>query len=189
MNKLIIIGNGFDLRHGLPTSYGSFIKWLIKQNLEKVLEDEQCDNDLFEITKENLHEPDLSINQLSLDESVERLLLNHTNKQDTVITKAFKRLKCSFSPNGTFATQIIENMRTRQWVDIEMEYFRQLTVILKNYNQENHAKDKATYDLDTLNRNLTYLTDKLRDYLNEVAGKKTANEHFGDIAGDPIPFR
>ena len=25
MNRLVIIGNGFDLAHGLPTSYGHFI--------------------------------------------------------------------------------------------------------------------------------------------------------------------
>ena len=27
MNRIILIGNGFDLAHGLPTSYGSFIDW------------------------------------------------------------------------------------------------------------------------------------------------------------------
>ncbi|MGQ2984433.1 AbiH family protein [Flavobacterium sp.] len=25
MNRLVIIGNGFDLAHGLPTGYGHFI--------------------------------------------------------------------------------------------------------------------------------------------------------------------
>ena len=27
MNRLIIIGNGFDLEHNLPTSYKDFIEW------------------------------------------------------------------------------------------------------------------------------------------------------------------
>ena len=27
MNRIILIGNGFDLAHGLPTSYGNFIEW------------------------------------------------------------------------------------------------------------------------------------------------------------------
>ncbi|WP_449388787.1 AbiH family protein [Chryseobacterium lineare] len=30
MNRLVIIGNGFDLAHGLPTSYGSFLNWIWK---------------------------------------------------------------------------------------------------------------------------------------------------------------
>ena len=29
MNKLVIIGNGFDLAHDLPTSYKDFILWHI----------------------------------------------------------------------------------------------------------------------------------------------------------------
>jgi hypothetical protein len=31
MNKLVIIGNGFDLAHGLNTSYSHFIVWCLKQ--------------------------------------------------------------------------------------------------------------------------------------------------------------
>ena len=27
MNRLILIGNGFDLAHGLKTSYNDFINW------------------------------------------------------------------------------------------------------------------------------------------------------------------
>src|SRR5690554_1491945 len=27
MNKLIIVGNGFDLAHGLPTTYNNFLTW------------------------------------------------------------------------------------------------------------------------------------------------------------------
>ena len=31
MNKLFIIGNGFDLAHGLKTSYSDFILWYLKK--------------------------------------------------------------------------------------------------------------------------------------------------------------
>ena len=31
MNRIILIGNGFDLAHGLPTSYGNFIDWYWEQ--------------------------------------------------------------------------------------------------------------------------------------------------------------
>ena len=27
MNRIILVGNGFDLAHGLPTSYKDFINW------------------------------------------------------------------------------------------------------------------------------------------------------------------
>ena len=31
MNRIILIGNGFDLAHGLPTSYQNFIDWYWEQ--------------------------------------------------------------------------------------------------------------------------------------------------------------
>ena len=31
MSSLFIIGNGFDIAHGIPTAYGEFRKWLIKR--------------------------------------------------------------------------------------------------------------------------------------------------------------
>ena len=37
MRKLYIIGNGFDIAHGLDTSYSSFRKYLVANNKEKIL--------------------------------------------------------------------------------------------------------------------------------------------------------
>ena len=39
MNRLIVIGNGFDLAHGLKTSYHEFILLYLKDNCRKALED------------------------------------------------------------------------------------------------------------------------------------------------------
>ena len=38
MNRLIIVGNGFDLAHGLKTKYSDFINWywnFVKEQLIK----------------------------------------------------------------------------------------------------------------------------------------------------------
>ena len=35
MNRLILIGNGFDLAHGLKTCYKDFILWYIKGRFDK----------------------------------------------------------------------------------------------------------------------------------------------------------
>lgn len=32
-SRLIILGNGFDLAHGLKTSYGDFIKYIINESI------------------------------------------------------------------------------------------------------------------------------------------------------------
>lgn len=31
MNRLILLGNGFDIAHGLPTKYNDFITWYISE--------------------------------------------------------------------------------------------------------------------------------------------------------------
>ena len=49
MNRLVIIGNGFDMAHGLKTSYMDFINWYWERRIEalvdntsKVSEDSLC---------------------------------------------------------------------------------------------------------------------------------------------------
>lgn len=59
MNKIILIGNGFDLAHGLKTSYEDFIYWYWKQcgyNLlhcsEKEMSDGLCS---FKVKDREMH--------------------------------------------------------------------------------------------------------------------------------------
>lgn len=37
MNRLVIIGNGFDLAHGLKTSYKDFIRWYLDDFFNKLI--------------------------------------------------------------------------------------------------------------------------------------------------------
>lgn len=57
MNRIILIGNGFDLAHGLPTRYEDFINWYWKKrvdsftgNLTPISEDCLCS---IKITSDN----------------------------------------------------------------------------------------------------------------------------------------
>ena len=36
MNRIIIVGNGFDLAHGLKTSYKDFISWYWEKTWKKL---------------------------------------------------------------------------------------------------------------------------------------------------------
>ena len=36
MNRLVLIGNGFDLAHGLKTSYKDFIDWYWEQRVDEL---------------------------------------------------------------------------------------------------------------------------------------------------------
>ncbi|MGI4750703.1 MAG: AbiH family protein [Janthinobacterium lividum] len=41
MNRLILIGNGFDLAHGMKTSYNDFILWYLKKCFEEAFKFKQ----------------------------------------------------------------------------------------------------------------------------------------------------
>ena len=38
MNRLVLIGNGFDLAHGLKTSYADFVDWYFEKRYDNLLD-------------------------------------------------------------------------------------------------------------------------------------------------------
>lgn len=49
MNRLILLGNGFDLAHGMKTSYNDFILWYIKSAFQSALEKNDYADELMNI--------------------------------------------------------------------------------------------------------------------------------------------
>nr|WP_081927679.1 AbiH family protein [Nonlabens ulvanivorans] len=51
MNRIVLIGNGFDLAHGMKTSYNDFIEYLWEDILTEVKSSGtlSVDNDLFKV--------------------------------------------------------------------------------------------------------------------------------------------
>src|SRR3546814_14278276 len=54
MNRLILIGNGFDLAHGSKTGYDDFIKWYLTQALETASRNRTYEDGLLIVEKNNL---------------------------------------------------------------------------------------------------------------------------------------
>jgi len=156
MNRLVLIGNGFDLAHGLKTSYADFINWYWEQrvtgfsgNLTNVSEDPLCtfelyDNDIRCWNVFAFHLPRFSNKPLGKD--VIQSIMENTS-----------RFKVTLSP---FFERIIKSIEIKGWVDIENEYYDSL----KRYAIEKPSKD----DLISLNKQLQYLKDKLIEYLSEI---------------------
>ena len=55
MNRLVLIGNGFDLAHGLKTNYEDFIYWYWKSRILNSYEvrSNEWDDGLCKLTKEH----------------------------------------------------------------------------------------------------------------------------------------
>jgi hypothetical protein len=185
MNRLIIVGNGFDLAHGLPTGYCDFIDWYWRNVLSDIdLFSEQhefggnYDDNITEIKLQFRPESyrykvvkdeferitsfsDLSqfINKYSFSSSGANTLRNYP---DAIVDKCDIKFK-----NNLFQT--INQIRGDQnWVDIENQYYKLLKDCL---SEENNSKVKK------LNEEFDAIKKLLEKYLR----RNVANNYNFDI--------
>ena len=160
MDRLVLIGNGFDLAHGLKTSYKSFIFWYWDQwgnrllsALEKTDTDGLCS---FKI-KDNVEVANwASVFQGWYYKRENPLIPWKTND---VINLAMKdRELCDFTITSPLLQMICKHL-AYGWVDIENEYYsllRQRTSVIRASTEQ---------DIKDLNIHLNTLRDYLIIYL------------------------
>jgi hypothetical protein len=181
LKKIVVIGNGFDLAHGLKTSYKDFIDWiyydtfkiLVKSYFEKLYF--AFDNDIkinfFNIKisdfrkKVTLGESTINNDVFNLLEGIKSYqnysdikekLLNH------LISKGYKNnnigLYFDNKINNSILEKIIEKYnKTKNWSDIEHLYYFML---------ENSSEPKK------LNDEFKSIKAKLIEYLKEESSKE-----------------
>ena len=152
MNRIILIGNGFDLAHGLKTSYADFIDWYwkewnlrLKGSFNSDEEDELCSfklkNDLRSSGWYNTWVYRLQL-PLNLDRDIDVL----------TIAKLDREL-CDFTIKSPFFETICEEVETKNWVDIEDVYYEFL---------------KKSDNPKQLNEDLDFIKSKLVQYLSSL---------------------
>ncbi len=168
MNRLVIIGNGFDLAHGLPTSYRDFIddywKSACKTKLNRKIE---FDNDNFVKLSCELGSmySDLDYESFHNIASYKELMnLVERNKEKGYYEVKFK--------NSFF--KIICDNSIENWVDIENEYYKKLKKIVKSASLSNNEKKEQTI---ILNKEFEQVKNLLEDYLAKKVNVKSAFEN------------
>lgn len=151
MNRIILVGNGFDLAHGLSTSYKNFMEWYWDQWLYKL-----------RICHENTTSDQLCTFTIR-------------NKPGTWHTYAFQNFSPISSLKGRdeinkmlksnddmfeielcpFLERIYASIETKNWVDIENEYYQCLL-------------EWKNYPIAQLNKDFAFLRDKLIEYLSAI---------------------
>mgnify|MGYP001776983303 CR=1 len=151
MNRIILIGNGFDLAHKLATSYADFINWYWDCWLEQL---------------KNSHEMTVSDELCSISNKYGCWNIHLKNLLDkTSYPKGwpfinFIRKDNNYTVNfSLFLNNICQSIETKGWVDIEKEYYDLLRVSV-NKSQQVTA--------DKLNKELKYLQSRLIEYLKEI---------------------
>lgn len=157
MKRLIIIGNGFDLAHGVKTSYKDFIEWYFKERI-KGFENNHTKIDKDCLCEFNIHffghtwHTAQTINLINFNYDIAEFLRSLKKKKEeynVVFSSLFDR--------------IIKNIENKGWVDIERDYYELLKESLKIQDNEEQIKECIE-----LNKQLSFLQEKLIEYLSEV---------------------
>ena len=155
MKRLIIIGNGFDVAHKLPTRYCDFVThYWGKFNSTKSkydfieFKDHISYNDRLEGCK-NFHD-----------------LLEKLGAVPITAGTYRTRFGSTFKFTNDFFFEVAKSHSEYEWVDIEMMYYKHVELIFKKsfpYNRDN--KDTQEYFIKKLNREIDEIAKCFESYL------------------------
>lgn len=149
MNKLFIIGNGFDLAHGLKTSYENFIIWYFNQAISEYLSNgSYSDNHIIHSI---LKLPD---NLISINSIEELSTITSTGRNGNFI----KLIE-------PFGKNLVNTLSLNDWVDIEQTYYN---LLVKFINEPIYTSNDKVGSIKHLNSSIEYLKTKLIEYLKTI---------------------
>lgn len=145
MNRIVLIGNGFDIAHGLPTRYKNFIYWYWDDIFNRL---NNSNNKIYNDT--------ICTIELNHSYSWCKFLRNISNSEDFYdYTQNHNNIiNIKLSP---FFQNICKDIETKGWVDIENIYYTHLNYSFKK--QDETIK---------LNEELEFIKSKLIEYLTTI---------------------
>lgn len=149
-NRLIIIGNGFDLAHGLKSSFKDFIYVYAHKAIEQTFFNLKYDDPLMTITANaKFSDAENFFAKLTPQMSFEQLL------------KLTENTHIRLNWKSRFFKNLINDLENKKWVDIEIHYF-------DNLKKSTTIEDSSA--ILKLNNEFTYLKSYFLNYLlNQTA--------------------
>jgi hypothetical protein len=181
MIQVLLIGNGFDIAHGLPTKFTDFSKHILEEvlipDLIKCVRDDDYSSNFFnEGLKSILHEDSFPISRPnnSLSKMIDLIVKNENNETQ------YKRFKHVLIDNKSIFLDYLENKllltlykeESEYWFDIETTFYNQLIKIKDDTSTTKYGvsrKDK----INRLNLEFSTIKHQLKEYLKKL---KTKNE-------------
>jgi hypothetical protein len=170
MNRIILVGNGFDLAHGLNTSYKDFINYYLESVFKRFREQHfRYSDPLISIQSKHYH-------VLSLPKEI-------TSDYNAYLDEFIKDYKDDYKVNISPLLELTRNnLIAKNWVDIEMDYFKTLSTAIRN-----HIVNVSM--VMTINNQLEHMKNELVNFLNlndDYISKINPDPELLNILNEPI---
>lgn len=177
MNHIYIIGNGFDISHGLPTRYSEFIIWYMWKKCCEICDTSQVfgvkyDDGLISYYWDRpVSISSTSTAKFSSTSDLRTRLKKYTDQ---------KFLSIKYSP---FLKTIIGEV---WWVDIEKIYYETLQKVAVNGHGNNYTAKSVNAGIDTIKKYLRlYLEGEVKTKLLKQSLKENLKKIFNESTESP----
>ena len=178
MNRIILVGNGFDLAHGLKTRYEDFINWYFDQ-LKKELSD--CLSPTFE---DPLCTLEINTRYSGYEHWSNFMYINQYFIRDFKGLKLLEYIQsCSHNivQKSDLLERLIMSINSKGWVDIESDYYELLKKLASKLDRNltfAHDSSERSFDVQEnaenvirLQKTFHFLQEQLVVYLQEMQSK------------------
>jgi len=166
MNRVIIVGNGFDIAHGLKTRYTDFIEYFWK-NIRTFGKENICTDKVV------FWDGVITISRGGYSGSMENIVPLIDGKRWTEIEGILKNIGSKLTIKNKFLKRISRNSNMENWSGIEEEYFNCLSNQVAGAS--GHYLDDTAYSFDDikgLNNDLKFIQKALEEYLLLIRSNK-----------------
>jgi hypothetical protein len=160
MNRIILIGNSFDLAHGLKTSYKNFIDDYWQKAMNNIETRGNSDRTI-ETQIKSIYEPKKEF--YYEDENILFSAVSHENIENFHNPVVFR----DNTEYKNYFLKVITEKSYSNWVDIEEEYFTQLKNTINNLSIRRSKGHTARYSIEELNSDFDNIKRALEKYLIE----------------------
>lgn len=186
MNRIFLIGNGFDLAHGMATSFDDFVKDLIRNRIDH---QDNVQRRILNISipKDNHGHFVINSKRINFEQEIRLILrdivaLCNTELIDRMVyayqTPVPKNSIIRFS-NALFE-EIIYNLSINNWVEFEHNYYKKLLRIVKAHSSNEITLCRLIYGL---NDNFSDIKLEFTDYIGKTmkVAKRVKSDSFQSL--------
>lgn len=160
-NRLILVGNGFDLAAGIKSSYVDFLNFIHRKALTEALSNGamKFQNGLISVNV-----------QFRIDDNQSKKIIDALNNSELLfqINQIAKANGLQIEIVSPFLKKLIDEFQKKNWVDIESLYYKELRILYDNYQKAiEKYKDQIIKRTKSLNSQIGYLETELNEFIRQ----------------------